>query len=271
MNISVNRLKKRLKGYKLREKLKTYGREAVAYLFNYMKSPSPGQVRVILFAQGRTGSTLLESLLCSTGHFRRNGELLNSKRNGEILLPIPYICGLSNWKSYNNFIFHLKIYHLTKNRKRSVNPTQFIKTLYAKDWKVIYLRRKNAVKHTLSNIVAEHRGDYHKLDDTKEELKICIDCESFAARICERFRFEDAEKEVLSNIEYLEVVYEDDLENSETHQSTVNKILDYLSLEHREASTNHRKVNTLPLMKLISNYDEFVTCMQQHGWQNYLL
>ena len=67
----------------------------MAYLFNAIKTKSPDQVRVVIFAQGRTGSTLLESLLCSTGHFFKNGELLNNDTGkNEIIFPTQYIRGL---------------------------------------------------------------------------------------------------------------------------------------------------------------------------------
>ena len=254
---------------KLRKQLKHRGLEATAYVFNYIKLTPSAPVRVVIFAQGRTGSTLLESLLCSTGHFRQNKELLNTAK-GEILFPTHFIRGLSKLKSDDNFIFHVKIYQLTEDRKRPIDPTSFIETLYSEGWKVIYLRRKNKIKHALSNIVATHRGRYHKHNDHKEELKVFVDCENFTEMVNKRFRSEKAEREVLANIEYHEVVYEDDLERSNDHQKTVDRILDYLSLEHREATTTHRKVNTLPLEELISNYEEFLDCLNKHQWQSFL-
>jgi hypothetical protein len=254
---------------KFRKQLKHRGQETIAYLFNYIKVAPSGPVRAVIFAQGRTGSALLESLLCSSGHFWQNGELLNTSK-GEILFPTHFIRGLSKWKSNDNFIFHVKIYQLTRDRKRPIDPASFMETLYHDGWKVIYLRRKNKVKHTLSNVIANHRGAYHKFDDNKEEFNVFVDCENFAKVVNGRFRFEEAEKEILANIEYHEVVYEDDLERSSTHQKTVNRIFDYLSLEQREVTTRHRKVNTLPLEKLISNYDEFVDCLNKHGWQSFL-
>lgn len=246
--------------------------EAIAYFYSDKKEPAPEQVRVVIFGQGRTGSTLLESLLCSTGYFRRNGELFNVKLRGEVRFPTRYIRGLSNWKSPHNFIFHVKVYQLTEDRKNPSNPTEFMETLYQEGWRVIYLRRKNKLRHTLSNIIAEHRRSYHLFDQTKKEkeFKILIDCENFQDRVEWQIKQDKAEKEVLENLEYCEVVYEDDLENANNHQETVNRILTYLSLEHRKASTDHKKINTWSLVELISNYNEFVECVYKNGWQDYL-
>lgn len=249
--------------------LKHRSREAVAYLFDYIKPVPSGPVRAVIFAQGRTGSTLLESLLCSTGHFRRNGELLSTSR-GEVLFPIPFIRGLSNWNAHANFIFHVKVYQLTRDRRRSVDPVLFLETLHRDGWKIIYLRRRNKVRHTLSNVVAEHRGAYAKFDDRREEYKLFIDCDRFVEKVEERFRFEAAERDALAGVAYHEVVYEDDLERAERHQQTVDRVLDFLSLERREAHTRHKKVNTLPLEAAISNYEEFEACLAEHGWRHFL-
>ena len=251
------------------KQLKCRSREALAYLFNYTKSKPSDSVRAVIFAQGRTGSSLLESLLCSSQHFRQNGELL-SAAHGEVLFPTHFIRGLSKWKSGSNFIFHVKIYQLTVDRNRPIDPASFMQSLYSEGWKVIYLRRQNKIKHALSNTLAEHRGAYHKYEDTKEDLKIFIDCERFLERVNNRVRIEAVEKEALANIEYHEVVYEDDLERSAEHQGTVDRLLAYLSLEQREVTTDHRKVNTMSMEELISNYDEFRDCLNGHGWGHFL-
>lgn len=262
---------------KLTNTLRYRGREAASYLLNYTKSASSDSVKVIIFAQGRTGSTLLESLLCSTGHFSKNGELFDKTQGqSEVLFPIQFVRGLSKWKSTENFIFHTKIYQLTQNRKRPIEPNFFLEKLYLDGWKIIYLRRNNKVKHVLSNIVVESRGPrdqvgtWHKFDDKQEKLNVFVDCERLVRKVEKRFRFDAYEREVLANIKYHEVVYEEDLEKSTAHQKTVDSILDYLGLEHREASTKHRKINNMPMAELISNYEEFIDCLKKQGWENFV-
>ena len=232
-------------------------------------------VRVVIFAQGRTGSTLLESLLGSTGHFRPHGELLNTSK-GEVLFPLQFLGGLSKWKSQRNFIFHAKITQLTKDRKHPIDPALFLSTLYQNGWKIIYLRRRNKVQHTLSVYFARNRNPryllniWHKFDDNPEELNISVDCEKFK-RTTEKIINHDAnEQKALANIEYHEVIYEDDLEKPQSHQKTVDRILDYLSLEPKKASTNLRKVNNQSPKELVSNYEEFVECLSKSGWEKFL-
>ena len=254
-------------------RLKHRSREVISYL-NYIRPLPSNSLRVVIFAQARTGSTLLESLLASTGHFCQNGELLNTTK-GEIWFPLTFLDGLSKWKSGNNFIFHVKINHLTQDRKRPVDPTLFLQTLADDGWQIIYLTRRNKVKHALSGLVAKNRvllqpDIWHKYDDDREELNIFVDCEQFSKRVEKRIDLDAYERKVLADLEYHEVVYEDDLEKPQSHQKTVTRILNYLSLEPKEASTNLKKVNNHSLEELISNYEEFVECLSKSGWKKFL-
>ena len=249
--------------------------EAISYLLNYIKPTPSNQLRVVIFAQGRTGSTLLESLLKSTGYFRSYEELFNIEK-GEILFPLTFLYGLLKWQPKNNFIFHVKIYQLTKKRKHPVDPALFIETLYKDGWKIIYLRRRNKVKHALSIYFARNRSSrylfnkWHKFDDRPEKLNISIECDKFKRSTEKLINYDAQEKKVLANIEYHEVVYEDDLEKPESHQKTVDRILNYLSLESREAFTKYRKVNNQSPEELVSNYEEFLECLSEQGWEKFL-
>lgn len=238
-----------------------------SYWAYHTRSKQPNQCRVVIFAQGRTGSTLLESLLVSTGHFEKQGELLNESR-GKPLFPEKYILGKAK-RTKTNFIFHVKIYQLSVLEPRTY-PKQFLNRLKSQNWKIIYLRRENKVYHALSNIVARARGDYHKYTDEPEDIRITIDTEELRSMVKERIANEKNEREVLKGMDFTEVIYEKDLENQEHHQQTANRILDFLNMEKRPVSTPHVKVNTTPLKELITNYDEFIEFIHQQKWEQYI-
>jgi len=254
---------------KMYKKMLFIRRELIAYYCHHFKQKNPEQVRVVIFAQGRTGSTVLENLISSTGYFQMNGELLDVNKS-EVFFPVQFILGLPKRKQDENFIFHVKLYQLTRDRKRPVDPVHFLNTLYNDGWKIIYLKRRNKIKHVLSNMVANERGAYHKFDKKKEDLSLHINFEEFRKWVDQRLRFDQEEKKVLQDVDYHEVIYEEGLEKQETHQKTINEILDYLSLEKRNVSTRYKKVNTRPLEKLISNYDEFEKNVIKQGWGEFL-
>lgn len=253
----------------LKNKILFRYRETKSYLINLNLMKKQKNKRVVIFAQGRTGSTLLEDLLHSTGYFNKSGEILSPARGGEIFFPIAFINGTSKLNINKSFTFHLKIYHLTGNRKQKKDPAKFLSTLYKNGWQIIYLKRTNKVKHQLSNLVAEHKG-YHKFDNTKEDLSFKIDCESFAKGVEYRIQNEELEKTALKDIEYFQVVYEEDLEKPDCHQETVDKILNHLNLNTCPVKTNHKKVNTHSFQELIINYDEFYDLLKKKNWLKYL-
>jgi LPS sulfotransferase NodH len=239
------------------------------YANDMFKNMASERVRLVIFGQGRTGSTLLESLLASTKHFRPNGEIFNTDR-GEIRYPVVYIRGLSKMYAKENLTFHVKVYQLDEDRKHPVKPNEFLKKLHHDGWKILHLRRLNKVNHALSNILAEHIGFYHKFTDKENKYRIHLDCSYFEQVIEKRFHYEKAEQEALSGIPYHEVWYEKDLEKAADHQDTVNRILNYVSLENRKAHTKHQKINTQSPEDLIINYNEFVKLLKKRQWMNYL-
>lgn len=246
---------------------KFYTLELVYYLYSFVKKDVSNQTRVVIFGQGRTGSTLLESLLCSTGYFKGCGEVFNVSK-GEVLHPVRYLRGLSKKNVSRDIIFHVKIYQLTKNRKRPVDPEELLKHLIDDGWSVIYLQRKNKVKQALSSIVAEHRGAYHRHEDKESQFSLTVDCEDLIRRVNNRIAYEKAEHQALADIKYHKVIYEDDLENAEAQQKTIDGVLDYLSLDRQKVSTKHRKVVTQLPEEMIVNYDDFNACLIAQGWQD---
>ena len=110
-------------GSSLQSRFRHRGIEAANYLFDCVRSSSHGKIRLIIFGQGRSGSTVLEDLICSTGYFGENGELLGTER-GEIPDPIQYIRRLATHRATENIIFHVKVYQLTRDRKQPIDPAQ---------------------------------------------------------------------------------------------------------------------------------------------------
>lgn len=242
--------------------------EEITYLCHSVFGDKQNSKKVVIFGQGRTGSTLLEDLLSSTSHFKKRGELLGGK--GErIRHPFKYISGLAKRIAPDNFVFHLKIYQLTTQRKNKIEPSEFLKKLYDDNWKIIYLRRKNKLNHVLSIYVAENRG-YHKFDNKKEEIKLNVDVKRIKGSIEAKIRNEKDELNTLKNLDFLEIIYEEDLENSVNHQNAVDKILDYLGLERRACKTLHKKVNQSTQKDLIENYEEVVNILNEKGWSEYI-
>ena len=238
----------------------------IAYLF---KPSPPPATRVLIFAHGRTGSTVLESLLASTGHFHSHGELLESSVRGTIIWPLALILGAAK-RQAGNCVSHVKVAQITVDRARELDPAHFLETLQNNGWKIIYLRRQNKLRHMLSQSIAVHRGDYHKYDDEPEAIRLTLEREFFLRFAQYRDTGDKLEAAALQNVDYLPVFYEADLESGDNHQETVNKILDYLGLERREVHTKHRKINQSSIKDIVLNYDDLEAYAKEYNYSQYL-
>ncbi|MEM9772609.1 MAG: hypothetical protein AAF889_13625 [Cyanobacteria bacterium P01_D01_bin.73] len=251
-------------------------REIKNYAINIFKPLPKKQIRVLLFAQGRSGSTLLENLICSTGYFKQRGELLGpfhqtKFHQGEALFPVHYMNGLAKQSSDENFIFHLKISHLTDERKKPVDSVKVLKRFQKYGWKIVFLTRRNRVKHALSNLVRNARGAAHKFEGEEEEKhRLLVDCDNFVERVSKKIYADALEREAVENVEHIDLVYEDDLEQADAHQRSVDTVIEFLGLEKRKAETLHRKVNQQSMEELIINYNEFRECVASNEWEHFL-
>jgi hypothetical protein len=245
--------------------------EVKNYSTNIIKTTPSNQVRLLIFGQGRTGSTLLESLLVSTGHFEGGSELLSANEH-EIRYPIQYILGESKRRSASNFVCHVKNYQLTADRKKPIDVATFLHALEKTGWKIIYLRRRSIFNLVLSSELAQSSGIYHRFGRNLkfEHSQVIVDPERFVRRMKWRLNHEEMEQRSLTNIPFHEVIYEDDLENQSSHQNTVDRLLDYVSLDHAEVQTKLKKVVSQKPEEIISNFDELVNCLKEHELQSFI-
>lgn len=239
-----------------------------AYAADMLLPKREDRRKLVIFAQGRTGSTLLEKLLCSTGYFRESGELLSSSF-GEIRYPLRFVRGMARMGP-GSFVFHLKVYQLTRDRSRPVDPAGFLKALQADGWKFVHLMRRNRLRHAFSNLLLEYRGHPQKLTNSEERPKLVVDCSDLERIVDERFRFASDEQRALEGIPHHRVVYEDDLEDSGRHQETVDGILEMMSLETRPVSTELRRINVYRLEELVENWDDVLQLLRRRGWERFL-
>lgn len=243
--------------------------ELQCYLSYFFKSDKAGE-KLVIFAQGRTGSSLLESLLCSTGHFSQTSEPFNVKRKGEVWFPRIFIEGYSKMVNSPNFLFHVKCYQLTEDRAKPYDPHKLLKALEEKGWKIIYLKRENKFLHALSCIIMQKRGKSNKKDDKKEKLNLFLDLKDLEKRINTRIKYDKNELDYLKGTKFKEVIYEEDLLSTDAQNRTVKDILNWLNLEYRKPHTPYKKVNAAPLSSQISNYDDLVEFLKEKNWTPYI-
>lgn len=245
--------------------LAAIARECAAYAHLFLHRP-PKDVCVLIFGQGRTGSTLLEDLLCSTGHFVKHGELLN-KPGETIRFPAAYLKGRARRLRAGGFICHVKPSHLRDDRERvgarPLDLQAFIGSMTKEGFRIIHLKRSDRIGQFLSQRMAEARGCYHKFDDAPETRRVTIDRKQLEWWLERRRARDDREAAALDGFETIEVEYDADLADPAAHQATVDRILDSLALPPRRAGTSLRKVNRRPMRDIVENYDELASWLTE--------
>ena len=234
--------------------------------------------RILIFAQGRTGTTLLESLLCSTGLFVPNDEPLIGLGRGA-LFPTAYVRGLSRDPDRQgpegNFVCHVKPDHLDKYRVKSgrapADVEAFVQALIRDRWYVVHVHRANIVRQVLSEIVGKARGEWHKRDDRPETLTVRVEREDLLNRIRHNEAMRLREQNVLEGVPHLSLKYEKDLLDASVHGQTVDSVLNYADLERStEVSTSLKKINTRGIQEIVENFEEFSDWVEALGYGPYL-
>ena len=215
--------------------------------------------RFVIFAQGRSGSTLMTSLLDSHPEIRCHDELLQRPR----LAPLRYIDQVARTASASHHGFHLKIYQLKWNQ-RGQDPHAFMDALESRGMRIIYLWRENVLDTNFSNYFARATGVWHyrSNDSNRPDLKIRIDPDELHRSLDKSTQFLKEERDVLSGRSFCEVNYERDLLSSEHRDVAMQRIQEFLGVTQHVLKSPLKKSVKRPIADLIENYDEIVRALE---------
>ena len=237
----------------------------------YLLAMRPGwrmpRTKFVIFAQGRTGSDLLASLLTSHPQVFCDGEILDTR----VLLPMTFVKGRCAASTSDAYGYKLKIYHLTETQHmRDAGP--FLAQMHAEAWRIIYLTRRNVLRQALSWFVAERRARYqHRVSDGPMQLeRITVDCDAVLRRMEERLQYLSEEKQVLATLPHIRVVYEDHLLDRERHQATLDMIFGYLGLRSAPVRTDLIKITPPRLSDFVENYADVQRVVAMSGYARFL-
>jgi len=241
-------------------------REVYAYLLSALPTTLPTN-KFVIFAQGRSGSQLLCDLMNTHPSIHCDTEILRKIR---VLFPLQYVQGRAARIQENTYGFKVKIYQLTDDQK--IDPHSFLTQLHNQEWKIIYLKRLNALRQSLSMLIAINRRNAWHLTSrqTVDLKKNYINPEKLIKEIERRLNYLNLEKDLLTDLPHLPLVYESDLLNPENHQTTLNRIFDYLGIDSVSVKTHFKRTTALPLSDYIQNYDEIVHRIHQTPYAEFL-
>ncbi len=244
-----------------------YGSE-IAENFSYMfKRKEIPVTKFMIFSSGRSGSTLLISLLHSHPDVCCDSEILKHKK----LFPLKTVRMRTNTCGSNAYGFKFLGYQLKNVHTGITEKKKFIEQLHSLGYKIIYLERQNRLNQALSNMYAFHSNQWHLTNkDPDKDFKLKIDMSELKNWLDELELNNQFEKEMLEDIPYLYLSYEDDLANAEMHDKTIDKITKYIGVKSFKAKTNLRKVVPLSFDEYIVNANEMRKFLEPTLYGKYL-
>lgn len=226
------------------------------------------KIKFVIFCHGRSGSTLLLDLLNSHPQVSCDGEILSRK----VFSPSALIKCRSLMSNKEVYGFKLLSYQI-RDVQKMVNPRSFMKAIHNKVYKVIFLRRSNLLRLVLSVLYAEFRNEWHhKITDGEvSHLKMKVDVENMLKMLKESEETYRFESEIMKEIPHFSLIYEEDLENRNTHDATLNKITDYLKIANSVSSTpDVVKITPKRLEDFVENLAEVENALIENSYEEYL-
>ncbi len=242
-----------------------YVREFGCYAKRYFKQKSfEPSTRFLIFGRGRSGSTLLVSLLNSCPGLYCDKEILNRK----VLSPRRFVDCRSGLFQKDIYGFKLLSYQLRS--VQAVSPLDFLTGLNDTGYKTIFLIRENALRQCLSKMYAAHRSQWHQKEKQKKVEKMTVDLIQLKNNLEESKRLENFEYSLMDRLPHLTISYEQDLLIQEQHENTIQKISQYLGIPDFTPRTDLKKITTEDFSDFITNSEEMIGFLEKNGYRKYL-
>jgi LPS sulfotransferase NodH len=243
-------------------------------LYQLRKNKLPGN-RFVIFAQGRTGSTLLGDLMNSHPDIFVYGEIMQANVIRNLRNPRLFASGLCSLSRKPAVGFKVKIYQLERDQRQDAKKT--LEDFHRHGWKIIYLKRMNILRHAISDIRSDATGMFHQVKDKKVSQegkgvpkKIRIESELLISTMKFRETYLEKEKLALATVPYLTIEYEKDLFNPDVQRAALNRLFEFLELPPHDAETSFKKVTSKNIADDVENFDELEQVLHREGYESYL-
>ena len=231
------------------------------------------QKRFVIFAQPRSGSTLLQDLLHHHPDVHCDGELFNvdvgvdpplRSRMLMRLAPVPYINRRASAINQPAYGFKLLVYQIPF-------PRAVLRGFLAKGWCVLHLKRTDVFAQAISNSLAKLTGRWHRRQtQLSDEKSFAIDPAMFVSELKSRLRASRREAAIIDGLPRFSIEYEQDLLGLDARAKAISELQKFLGVREVPAETVLQQTYQLPYEELVTNYGELVEVVRATSY-SYLL
>lgn len=227
--------------------------------------PEPKQ-KFVIFGRGRSGSTLLTSLLDGHSQITCLGEILRYRSVNPVKQLHRELATTGSFAAG----FKLLSYQM-RSIHRLPPENDLLKQLSDGGMHVIYLKRDNLVRHAVSNLYARKRRAYHSSDKrAAEKTRVVIEPEEIFAWMEGSAALGAYEEQVLRNVPHTALSYEQNLSNETAQQATYHGLLDEFGLPFEEPQSALRKVTPSRFEDTIENHAALLQAISGSRYAGYL-
>jgi hypothetical protein len=167
------------------------------------------------------------------------------------------------------FGFHVKIYQLS-DVQGVHDAGRWLRHMDDRGWKVLTLRRRNLLRHVLSNMTIEATGQVHDRSGAAGHRQLHVDPDHVLHWIRIREQVGHDEDRALDGIPHESFVYEEDLADPAVWQRTADRAFGCLGISTTPVSVNLMRRNPTDLSHLISNYAELASALKGTPYEPHL-
>lgn len=224
----------------------------------------------VIFGTGRSGSQLLVSLLNSHPAICCELEILRPGQWRRPLRPLVYL-----WQRipYPYFLYRSRLMRKRMQKecygfklfpKQVASPVEVMQYMYAQGWKIIHLQRRSLFQQALSATVAGLTRRWHgRVGLTVSPPEISIEPQVFYTVLVDTHEQRAQCAQALVGITHIDVIYEDDLDDTTQWTATIDRICSYIGVPQLPVRTRLTKPWSQPYSEIVLNYDELVQVFKQ--------
>jgi hypothetical protein len=222
--------------------------------------------RFLIFGRGRSGSTLLTSLLNGHSQITCLGEILRY-RSLDPVRQLRHELAATGTRAAGCKLLSYQMRNIHGMPANSDMLAQLVES----GVQIIYLKRDNLVRHAVSNLYARKRRAYHSSDRrAAEKTRVVIEPEEIFAWMEGSAALGDYEAQVLSQVPHVALSYEQNLSETRAQELTYRNLLDSLGLNFEVPQTSLRKVTPSRFEDTIENHASLLSAISGSRYAHFL-
>lgn len=245
----------------VRRQLAHYARGVASW-----RPDGPAAPGFLIFAQGRSGSTLLTELLNASPQVTCDREILERR------VVSPSAWAEASRLRHRDRVYGFKVKPLQLLHHQRVRSMEhWLVRMHRRGWRIVHLERRNLLRQTLSNIAAERYG-FHRRAGSESPARepLHVDPAVLTFWMGVRAEWLEQERAALGALSRASVFYEDDLRGAAEQQATLDRLTTFLGVASGVAKPTLQPANAGPLRELIANYDEVREALEGSPWSVHL-